>query len=1198
MTCPRLLTLGLRRAMRDRGHRLTRARLSHGSATILVVVTLVLLAMLGAVYLQSMRFERQAYSGEGGNVDTVTRSVISLIQQRLKEDLVDKDNQFFNPQPEEESITGETEQRVTGADEPYDYPWTNPNATFVHENTADNPGDNRLEENAEGGEYDDMWLASSTPVFEGQAVSQFGEGNGVWPHITNLRGVFVTNQQDANLGTDTGDNEGGITQNEQFPTDTEGGTDPATDTDVTIQAEDLAENANFGEGQLVDADGDGIGDSKWQWAPLDQVGDLRYVMAVRIVDLSSMLNANTALSLSNDSGDLVAGSAAPRGTTPSEWDFGGFVNTFGGDHDELVNLLNYRVGQGNSVPSNGVLNYGTSTIDSGGSFPDRLPFWEQTARYRLESLISGDNFELDEGRHLSPDDEMELRFNNGLNRSSATAQVEDEGSPEQGMPDFLRNNELAVHYDQVDYSNYNTSLQGSTRLENFFFDEPRKWLTVTSGAVPYAPPITDGGYTVSDSDELESRLRLDINETDITASNNGGGGGGSGSVNIRDRIEDVYDTIDSGDLPAEFSSVESFAAQFAASIADYRDEDSVLTEVDSSGGSRQLGLEALPFITEVYVQGRYEVTNVVETNPGSDEREVTVELRSGAPGIGYAIEIRNPFNTPIELNNDNVRLRLDGGGTLDGKDLRQFMDDDRLDPKEVLVLWRASNQSPNDNQDDIREALVTEESGFTYQYEELDGSEQVWSDAGAKGQTGNGNNSVPVDDITVELEAEVEQVGGNGGGGGGGTSTVIYASAPSVSLPTSYEYVTDKDSAPSVGESGFYQNGYLGNGEGINAMTVPEADFQKTEVELEFGDSQVDDDETIDRLGEAEKDAPNAGNFVDPEQPESNVQLHFRNGDLMHVGEMAQIAFLPWDGSETIPGAWRTLFESPGDPSTFRETFEEDPDRRVLLGLDRSTDPPTISDDAGDPGSNRNVRPATLLLDQFTTLERPNDDLPDDERQKFVPGKLNLNTVPERVLREVLPVSEVTTGGGESIPRKMARRIVNWRQDPIRDGGSEYDPADQGAGPTETDDRYREGLAYVSELYFPLVGDDELEQMPGNDGQDNTTIDGIQVDYLPENSTQDLATGSDDGVNDDREEQILLTKWLQEMGTTRSDVFAAYIVVHGYPAGDFTANGGQPVESSRVIALFDRSNIGDTNNSAVDSVEEQEVRLIETLRVY
>ncbi len=44
--------------------------------------------------------------------------------------------------------------------------------------------------------------------------------------------------------------------------------------------------------RFADADGDGIADSRWTWAPLPSDAGLAYVMAVRIIDNSAMVDLN------------------------------------------------------------------------------------------------------------------------------------------------------------------------------------------------------------------------------------------------------------------------------------------------------------------------------------------------------------------------------------------------------------------------------------------------------------------------------------------------------------------------------------------------------------------------------------------------------------------------------------------------------------------------------------------------------------------------------------------------------------------------------------------------------------------------------------------------------------------------------------------------------------------------------------------
>ena len=70
-------------------------------------------------------------------------------------------------------------------------------------------------------------------------------------------------------------------------------------------------------------------------------------------------------------------------------------------------------------------------------------------------------------------------------------------------------------------------------------------------------------------------------------------------------------------------------------------------------GTDHWGMEQVPIITEVYVQGRYKATDALDAGgnhpPGAGPWvSVTWTLQGVA---GYAIEIRNPFRVPITLQN-------------------------------------------------------------------------------------------------------------------------------------------------------------------------------------------------------------------------------------------------------------------------------------------------------------------------------------------------------------------------------------------------------------------------------------------------------------------------------------------------------------------------------------------------------------------
>jgi hypothetical protein len=1112
-------------------HPRNRTRHAAGSATVLVIVVLVMLAMLGATYLQIARFERQSQSKQTGNIDAALDSVVALVKQRLKEDVVDKNDDLFNPDPAEKSISGEAESRVTGADEPYDYPWTNPAAdSLVHRE----PGDmDDLVSTAEGGKYDDMWLASSSPDFSNST-------NGVWPHITNLNGVFLSNNQDGALL-------GRSVEPQQEASVARGTGNPwYRDSNVPITTNDFDVNAdNYGNGTLVDADGDGIGDSKWQWAPLDQVGNTRYVMAVRIVDLASMLNANVAMGLT-DGGDFVGGDDAivPRGTTPSEWDLTGFVNAFGGSNDPAKRLLDYRMGDGTSVPDNTISNHG----ERGGGLPARLPFWEKTGRYALTGLAAGSGGNTPSaGRHLTLGDEIELRFNNGLNRS-ATSIMEQEMAGASD-PTFLHsNNDGRVHYRQW---------QSSSTVETFFNNEPRKWLTVASGAVPYTPPVESGDT----DDEMKVELNATVDNSYETA--------------VSDAIEQVYNAGNTSNMPGGIDNATAFADQLTANIIDYRDDDNKLTKV-----GERFGLEALPFISEVYVRAGYAITSTKTVGAASDNKEKYFVNAKG--DVGYAIELRNPFKRTISL--ENIELQVDED-TVGGKDLAGLSGvPNELGPQESLILYRPTgNLGSGDDKSIEKQAKEADHDA------QLDWEWPTLADPG-----GSASSGIDTEEITVGLRVRVLEPDEQNNNADSGSWEGYYSAAPSLkpspeaesgTNPNIYSFTDDDTTSGdswSEGNIDYVQQASLGNGNKWNVLTVPYGDFEKaTPSNTPATKSQLTDSGSADpisglnKLTERDKgntNAPDEMTDLDGQQ-----LLIADRGRIDHVGELAQIAVLGPDLSgantsddKTVGAMWEDTNGS--DPSTVAD---------FLLKFDPADAGSVAGGSPTDTNRNRNVPHAVMLMDQFTTL---------DVEDEFVPGKVNLNTAPRGLLEASLPVAD------EDARDRLVDAIINARQKPERNGDS-LNPGDDG---------YRRGLAYVGETFWPLMDPDNNDagnngdSLPGHDEdggnpKDTHTLNNVRVDFMPEDTT--ALSGSQDGIANDREEQLMLINWFHQMASTRSDVFAAWIVVHGYPAGDFTANDadednqGEPVESARLLVLLDRSNVG--NDSDSDSVEK-----IDTLRIY
>ena len=231
-----------------------------GSVVLLVVVIIGLLALLGASFLQVARVQRQIEPDPIDNIDLVLRSVIEEVQIQLRADIFDPATGVYFSE--------------AGGIEPYDRAWTNDGSTYP----VYGIDGVTVVGQASGGRFDDPWMASPLPFDDG--------GTWKWRQITTLTGGFY----DADGATPIPNRF--VAPSVQGPTGPDrrvGNGGPLVDgIDFNIEA--------FGNNPyLVDADADGMGDSRWERAPLALKDGIEYFMAVRIIDLSSFVNANVAL---------------------------------------------------------------------------------------------------------------------------------------------------------------------------------------------------------------------------------------------------------------------------------------------------------------------------------------------------------------------------------------------------------------------------------------------------------------------------------------------------------------------------------------------------------------------------------------------------------------------------------------------------------------------------------------------------------------------------------------------------------------------------------------------------------------------------------------------------------------------------------------------------------------------------------------
>jgi len=452
--------------------RITDPRRQRGSVLLLVVVAIVLMTIMGATYLQIARVDRfsmEQVEFESGDIDAVVAASLAQIRTALKNDVLEVDTDPMSPNEGQayflspvayddedgDGNYGEAEEDL--GDESIDYPST----------SATRPG-----------HLDDMWLAATAPRFHDDDPGSGGYGNHlsepVWPHLTSLLDPIAFGP-----GSDT--------QYLVLPeADPAAPASPALYEDAPLNegtaATDLFDfNTNVevlgtsGVGLSrfnatgddwdrlgADADRDGVPDSRWMYAPIRRIGTTDYVMAVRIVDNSAMLNLNAATFLSYgspgadafDVDSALDNARRPRGYLTTDLDFARFAarvidfdgDALGGTSPSINADANPLLGELNTWMTRRGLDTSQLTVAgndfyllglaSGGSaqVPELDPTTWPSGLTDMTSLPP-DPFGrvaafYDNGRgtldYGSPtgkyqaDSEIELRWGNGVNASDAT----------------------------------------------------------------------------------------------------------------------------------------------------------------------------------------------------------------------------------------------------------------------------------------------------------------------------------------------------------------------------------------------------------------------------------------------------------------------------------------------------------------------------------------------------------------------------------------------------------------------------------------------------------------------------------------------------------------------------------------------------------------------------------------------------------
>ncbi len=636
------------------------------------------------------------------------------------------------------------------------------------------------------------------------------------------------------------------------------------------------------------------------------------------------------------------------------------------------------------------------------------------------------------------------------------------------------------------------------------------------------------------------------------------------------QIQAVFNVGETPHLPEGIANEQALADQLTANLVDYADADNQLTEQDG-----RFGFEALPTLTEVYVQRPYTVAFAFQW-PYSPQRWYMVMLSADAQHQpGYAVEIRNPFSHPISLTNvhlyaDSTKLvnGLTGVTDLDaiaGASLASANGGDRrLLPGQALVLYRNSDISGNSNGDHDITSLIEDDSpaGITSPIrvsiddQPLLVADSMWS----------GGSNLQARDISFELRAEDAQ---------GNELTWPYSQINGKSFRTNTSSLIDfgivrTNAINLVGQTVYTQYSRFANPKGLNALAYasPQMQANQTPVTFNFWDLFFGGTpqfiEVHDRLGLEDKSNVQSqtnlpGNinktyyalgFSGEKFDTTANQWIISNEAFDSVGEIAHVPVVGPDPTRTLATAL--------DPTHAASTLDLH-DFMLNIHSDRLV--------STDDTSALALPHALVLMERLVTLSPDEDGLDNDgdgaadeadleQDEIFIAGTININTATAGLLNKILPITDTT------LRANVVTHLLAYR-----DQQAPYDNTNRHVGGNY---RNSPGMALVSELYN--IDSNGGTNILATNNSDDDAINNTVIDFL---DNPDAVTS--DGVKDDREEETLLSRQLGNVLSTRSDIFTAYIYLRGYPAGDFRLGA---IETKRFFVVYDRSRVVNAQSPA------------------
>jgi len=841
----------------------------------------------------------------------------------------------------------------------------------------------------------------------------------------------------------------------------------------------------------ADADGDGIIDAKWEPAPIATLRGWDYYIAARVIDLGSLININAATIYTTD--------AATPGNAFKGWGSGANgPRTYYTTCSDVSRVAKLRSGAAwPGVDKAGVLKWmdhrglpQSAPTPIGMSADISNPAEITTVRSAWYNNVA---YYDSTAKRFLIDNELELRYRGGLNNFDV------ETKAEELAPETLLNDDTSTTYgDLPGNPDIRTFLYGGASGANYSnrsFPTIRHMLTTINGAAMFAPQTVVGSA---------------LYQYDLTW---GDGGSTNGNITRADNIRRIVARVLKHGAPKYKSltdaDIDLIAAAFAVNLVDYTDADNVPTKLIADSGEIVYGQEKLPYLREVYAQFTYENTEST-TTPGTYDT-YTLHPDSGA----IAIELGNPYDSPIDLATTKVRLVVNRG-TADERIYEltansiAARDDSTVEDVHVVVSNTTSALSDGSSGEagaDLVAGLVLTAARTT--------------DAGA-------GVLRPVHGATNTIELQVETADG-------WISYDRMAIDLSGVLPT-YGPIIPANTPDPI--HAHYQTSF--------ARICDKLKYLSNKDNATLGSRTPDVAGYLSTLDKLEVDAKGLSGGTAELDP---FQLHLPNRDIYSLAELGLLLTISYhtDGGTAV---------------TLSEQFETLADDRWSL------------DFAAPSPAGIGVPHAALLLDYFINSgvtqdgrDNDNDGLTDvgggDLNEHFIAGKMNVNTLSALVGASVLPEPVIANSAQKLFAaiddyrenRNNARDTLtgadgNWRTDKGVVSVGELLGINPGSGASPTD-----------MAVFGTINHSTLD--PDGDGY-------FEADWYPTPEDVNSRSHVRLDITGDREGLLARFHHIANLFSVRSDVYAAYVVVRGYEGGTTT----NPQVERRFVAIIDRSNVG------------------------